>query len=94
MLMMECGAHAATLKGRSFAQTLPCGVWLKNYNTMSYIVATSTIQYSSWKHDWWHWSHILPNGYTADSQNSVWTCYPCVAPQQLYKGLKCKTKHC
>ena len=66
----------------------------QNYNTMSYISATSTIQYSSlWKNDGQHRSHV-PTGYTAESQNSVWMCYPHVAPQQLYKGLKYKTKHC
>ena len=73
----------------------------QNYNTVSCIVATSTMQSSllwiTWRK---HGSHkrnpVLPTGYTAVSQNSVWMRYSLVAPvtpQQLYKGLKYKAKH-
>ena len=83
-----------------FHTPLEASLWnmAQKYNTVSFIVATSTMQYSSL---WIAWKilYVTCSTYWVHCRISEFSvkCYPCVAPvapQQLYKGLKCKTKHC
>lgn len=92
-----CIFHTSLLRGIGSLWSMT-----QNYNTGSFIVATSTMHCSSL---WIAWKLLCmtkllciiqetssATGYTAESQNSVGTRYShvaSVAPQQLYIGLKC-----
>ena len=83
--MWQCMFHTPPLRWRM----------VQTYNTMSFIVATSTTQSHHYElHEKMityigHMFCLL--GTLQNLKNSVWTCYPRVAlvtPQLLYKGLK------